>query len=103
MAAIDASECLADHDGQIESLRHGLDPAGAAGADHGEIEPRGGADITVDHRPQWSATTMRTGGSPAGIASARARCTAAQAAASARLAARFSPASSVIGKIASSP
>ena len=31
MAAIDASECLADHDRQIESLRHGLDPADAAG------------------------------------------------------------------------
>jgi len=46
---------------------------------------------------------MRTGGSPAGIASVRARRTAAQAAASARLAACFSPASSVIGKIASSP
>ena len=42
---------------------------------------------------------MRTGGSPAGIASVRARRTVAQASASARLAACFSPASSVIGKI----
>ena len=31
-AAIDASECLADHDRQIESLRHGLDPADVRGA-----------------------------------------------------------------------
>ena len=53
IAAMGASECLADHDRQIESLRHGLDPADEVdrGADHGEIEPRGGADIAVDDGP----------------------------------------------------
>ena len=53
IAAIGPSECLADRDGQIESLRHGLDPADEVdrGADHGEIEPRGGADIAVDDNP----------------------------------------------------
>jgi hypothetical protein len=41
---------LADYDGQIESPRHGLDPANEVDrwADHGEIQPRGGGtDIDI--------------------------------------------------------
>jgi hypothetical protein len=49
IAGIGASECLADHYGQIGSLRHGLDPADEVDrwADHDEIQPRGGADILI--------------------------------------------------------
>lgn len=79
IAAIGASECLADHDRQIERHCHGLDPTDEVdrGADNGEIKPLGGLTLCRllgdrEDRQQAVTDELQYLGAPSALVTGRA-------------------------------